>query len=123
MEGGTANVMRWRVFYINGESFSNEDGNPEDAPGSSVLAVVQEDEQVGSLVHQGSDFYVFDEHYGGWYGLDDWGAAQYFQRPGLKVVKLGEAMSTERYKQLLEEIRRDPNLPDKSARYPWEVRA
>lgn len=114
--------MRWRVFYVDGASFSNAEGAPEDAPGGGVLAVAQEDSVVGSAVHQGNDFYVFAEEYGGWYGLDHFGFAQYLIRPGLKVVKLGEAMTTDRYKSLLAEIRADPDLPAKSARYAWEVK-
>ncbi len=112
--------MKWKVFYINGETFSNQNGNPEDAPGGGVLAVVQEDDSVGVLVHQMNDFYVFDEQYGGWYGLDYIGFTQYVIRPGFKIVKVGEAMDTERYKRMIADIRKDPNLPNKSANYPWE---
>jgi hypothetical protein len=112
--------MKWKVFYIDGSSFSNMDGVPQDAPGWGVLAVAQEDETVGVLVHQGNNYYVFDEQYDGWYGLDDNGFAQYVARSGLKIVKLGESMSTERYKTMIKEIRENPNLPAKSARYEWE---
>lgn len=111
--------MRWKVFYIDGSTFGNHDGEPEDAPGGGVLAVVQEDNLVGVLVHQGSDFYVFDEQYGGWYGLDYFGLAQYLMRPG-KKIKLGESMDTAKYKELLKQIRDDSELPAKSARYSWE---
>ncbi len=113
-------IMKWKIFYINGDTFSNENGNPEDAPGGGVLAVVQEDESVGVLVHQGNTFYVFDNHYGGWYGLDRIGFVQYILRPGYKIIKVGESMSTSRYKEMIADIRKDPNLPNKSARYHWE---
>ena len=112
--------MKWKVFYISGETFSNENGNPQDAPGGGVLAVVQEDESVGVLVHKGDAYYVFDEHYGGWYGLDHIGFVQYIMRPGLKIVKVGESMTTAKYINMIADVRNDPNLPDKSAHYPWE---
>jgi hypothetical protein len=114
--------MKWRIFYNDGSSFSNTDGNPEDAPGGAVLAVVQEDKSVGVLVHQLNDYYVFNEHFGGWCGLDHIGFTQYVMRPGLKIIKLAESMSTNRYKRMIANIRKDPNLPSKSANYPWEDR-
>ncbi len=112
--------MRWCVFYVDGSTFDSSQGQPEDAPGGGVLAVAQESRQVGAEVHQRSDFYLFDECFEGWMGVDYFGFAQYLMQPGTKIVKLGEAMSTERYRELLAKIRANPNLPSKSARYPWE---
>ncbi len=115
--------MKWCIHYINGFIFDNTFGEPENAPGGGVLAVVQEDYAVGVLVHQQNDFYCFDEQFGGWAGMDVFGLTQYLMKPGFKVIKLGEVMSTERFKSMLAQIRSDPNLPNKSARYPWEARA
>ena len=112
--------LKWKVLYIDGSTFSTDDGDPCDAPGGGVLAVAQEDNVVGVAIHQGNDFYVFHEQYGGWYGLDHFGFTQFLMRPGLKVVKLGESMTTARYKELLKSLRDDPGFPNKSARYPWE---
>ena len=113
--------MRWKVYYIDGATFSNIDGEPQDAPGGGVLAVAQEDDIVGAVVHQQNDFYCFDEQFGGWYGLDVFGLTQYLMRPGFKVVKLGEVMTTETYKTLIKSLREDPDLPHKSSHYPWEA--
>jgi hypothetical protein len=110
----------WKIFYVDGSTFSNEDGNPEDASGFGVIAVVQEDEQVGVLVHQMKDFYCFDEAFGGWAAMDEFGLAQYIGKPGLKVIKLGEVMETAKYLEIIDSIRDDPDLPAKSARYEWE---
>ncbi len=112
--------MRWRVYYVDGTSYSNEDGPPESAPGSGVVAVAQQDAEVGVAIHQRNDYYVYAEQYGGWYGLDVFGFAQYLTRPGFKVIKLAESMTTEGYKQLIVDIRADPGLPAKSAQHPWE---
>jgi hypothetical protein len=115
--------LRWVIEYVDGSTFSNEDGDPQDAPGGGVAAIAQEDDWVGYLVHQGTPYYLFAEEYGGWAGADSAGHAQYCMRPGLKIIKLGETMSTNRWKALIERLNRDPRLPRKSARYPWEVRA
>jgi hypothetical protein len=113
--------MRWRILYVDGDSYSNEQGLPADAPGGGVIAVAQEDELVGTAIHHQSDFYCFGEEYGGWAGMDTFGLTQYLMRPGAKVVKLGELMRTDQYRALLKEIRDDPGLPNRTARYPWEV--
>ena len=112
--------MKWRIYYIDGTTFSNDDGAPQEAPGARVAAVVQEDGTVGVQIHRGCSFYVCDEQYGGWYGLDHFGFAQYLERPGYKVIKLGEAMTTDGYRALLKQLQDDPDLPAKSARYEWE---
>ena len=109
-------------MYSDGSVFTNADGAPEDAPGAGVVAIGQEDDTVGSVVHYGMDFYAFAEQYSGWYGLDAFGFAQHIARPGRKIVKLGESMSTEGYKRVLAEMRDGGHLPAKSARYPWERR-
>jgi hypothetical protein len=87
-----------------------------------VAAIAQDDENVGLFVHRRSDFYVFGEEYGGWAAVDTCGLLQYLIRPGLKVVKLGEMMASAEWKILEQKLLTDPNLPTKSARYPWEAR-
>lgn len=112
--------LRWKIYYVDGSTFSNKDGNPEDAIGWGVAAVVQEDDTVGVQVHHLNDFYCFAVEFGGWAGLDYFGLAQYLARPGKKIIKLGEVMPTEKYKELIASVREDPDLPHKSARYEWE---
>ncbi len=112
--------MRWKIFYTDGSTFSNADGTPEEAPGGGVVAIAQEDETVGVLIHRGNDYYAFDKQYGGWYGLDEKGFTQYVCRPGLKIIKLGESMDTGRFRALFTRIQADHELPNKSAFYPWE---
>ncbi len=67
----------WQIIYADGTTFSDQDGNPEDAPGWGVLAVAQKDELVNAQIHHGSDFYCYAEQFGGWAGLDYFGLAQY----------------------------------------------
>lgn len=113
--------MRWVVHYTDGATFSNEDGWPADAPGWHVQAIAQEDETVGVLIHQGENFYCYDETlFGGWVGCDEYGLAQYLAEPGYKVIKLGHAMPTHEWRDLIAQIKADPRLPEKSARYAHE---
>jgi hypothetical protein len=112
--------MRWKIFYTDGTTFSNQDGEPEDAPGWGVIAVAQEDDVVGVQIHHQRDFYCFAPEFGGWYAVDYFGFAQYLARPGLKVIKVGDVMPTNEYLKLIHSLHEDPELPTKSARYSWE---
>lgn len=114
-------MIRWRVYYVDGKTFSHADGEPQDAPGGGVAAVAQEDDVVGVAIHHQDNFYCFDEQFGGWCGMDVFGLTQYLMKPGFKIVKLGESMVTADYLRLIDGIRKDPDLPAKSARYPWEA--
>lgn len=113
--------MRWRIFYVDETTFSNADGEPQDAPGGGVLAVAQDDANVGTVIHHLCDFYVFDKQFGGWYGIDVFGLTQYFMKPGYKIVKIAESTTVEKYRALIASLRDDPQLPPKSAHYPWET--
>lgn len=114
--------MRWKILYRNGDSFTDRDGPPEAAPGGGIVAIAQEDDRVGLLIHEGHvGIYVWDEElYGGWYNLDWFGFVQYLLRPGKKVIKLGEVIPTGEYLEILDAFRKDPGFPSKSARYEWE---
>ena len=112
--------MRWKIYYVDGSTFSSQDGGPEDAPGWGVAAIAQEDEIVDTQIHHLRDFYCFAVEFGGWAGLDHYGFAQYLSRPGFKIVKLGDFMPTKSYRDLITTIRDDPLLPAKNTRYEWE---
>lgn len=53
--------LRWRICYVDESSFSNAEGEPQDAPGGGVAAIAQEDDVVGIAIHHQEDFYAFDE--------------------------------------------------------------
>ena len=54
--------MEWTIFYGDGSTFSNIDGDWKDAPGWGVIAIVYRDPEDGwAIAHQG-DFYVIAEN-------------------------------------------------------------
>lgn len=63
--------MRWCIFYDDGSTFSNEEGNPEDAPVFGVQVIVQDWCQPPQVIHK-TDFY--------WWRPDDerWAAGDIF---------------------------------------------
>jgi hypothetical protein len=113
--------MDWRIYYVDGSTFGSDEGEPQDAPGGGVAAIAQRDDDVGVQIHHQRDFYVYGEEFGGWAGMDVFGLTQYLMRPGCKVVKLAEFMTTDGYNALINRLRDDPGLPTKSARYSWEA--
>jgi hypothetical protein len=85
-----------------------------------VIAIAQANSDVGAEIHSGKDFYIFGPEYGGWQTVDQFGLANYLGSPGLKTVKIGICVSSIRFREILERVRNDPDLPPKSARYEWE---
>lgn len=119
VDEGKCEPLEWRIYYVDGSTFSSLDGLPADAPGGGIAAVVERDEEVGSLIHRGEAFYVYDEDIG-WAGMDSWGLAQHLIDPGYKVIKLGRAMPTKLFRAMMMDLRA-VGL-EKVARYPWEVK-
>ncbi len=120
--------MNWKVFYADGSSFGSDQGSPAMAPNIGVIAIAQADINVGCLVHQGNDWYCFDEKlYDGWGGVDSFGLQDYLShayenRGGPLVIKSGRLIGTNDWRNLLTKIRKDPQLPTKTARYIHERR-
>jgi hypothetical protein len=90
-------VVRWRIYYEDGSSFSNEDGSLVEAPSFGVQAVVCDPD-------------VF--HAGDFVGLID-----YLRRTGL--VKFGSLTTNERYHDAANAARKDPDF-DTTVRHVYE---
>lgn len=65
----------WKIFYDNKESFSSEDGSPEEAPTNDVLLIVQKGDHIqeGEHILNGGEGYRFFE--GKWqqgYNIENW---------------------------------------------------
>jgi len=56
---------RWRIWYSGGDTFSNEDGPPEDAPRDGVQAIAEKRDG-RTIVWTGSDLYCWAGE--GWHG-------------------------------------------------------
>lgn len=112
--------MKWKIWYDDGFSVSDGDANPEEVPARGVEAITRPDEKVGYKILTGFDYYwwVGDEKQ--WFGGDNFGLWDYLAQPGWKKVLFGRSMTDEKYEELLEKARNDPDLPEKSARYPDE---
>jgi hypothetical protein len=108
-------AMKWRIYYDDGSTFSDEDGPPEMAPGLGVQIIVDPHPSVGRRMLHSHDYYW---HGGGWQGGDIFGFWDYLQRPGLKVVKFGRTIATAAFDAIYRRAKTDPGFPAKSAKLP-----
>ena len=52
--------MKWRIYYDDGMTFDSSDGEPCDAPGHGVIAIVEKDSTHGRVVLNGWNWYYHD---------------------------------------------------------------
>lgn len=106
--------MDWRIYYDNGNTFSNEGGNPEQAPKRGVLIIVQRDAETGRSFWKEYDFYWWLES---WVGGDLAGLLDYLSNCDKAIVLQGRTVSDKIYRDAVRRAINDPDFPSKSARY------
>lgn len=114
----------WKVWYSDGSTFSSSDGPPELAPKRGVQAIACSDREHGRVICRSNDFYiwsVFDGEWG-WQGVDYFGLWDYLQDPGSKIVLFGRTIGNAEYRQLINRVVNDPELPAKTAWHAEERR-
>lgn len=116
--------MKWKIYYGDGSTFSDEDGRAEDAPGDNVQVII--DMQPHRMIlHGGGEetitegrridpagrgFYWFEK--GHWCIGDFTGLLLYLRRPGLKVTKFGESLvPSSRFHDIMVRASQDPDFP------------
>lgn len=113
-------MKRWKIYYGDGSTFSNEDGEYYMAPTLCVQAIVLGDEDVGRLLIHGFTSYWW--LYGEWFGGDRNGEFQYdIKRGVLKYKVFGETISNKKFDEILKRAMTDDYFPMKSAIHPREI--
>jgi hypothetical protein len=92
-------VIRWKIYYGDGTTFSNRDGLPENAPALNVQAVTCCPEV--------------------WMGGDIFGLFDYLSQSGKKIVKFGRMVSNVEYTEAVNFARNDPYF-DPNNRFVFE---
>ena len=109
--------MKWKVYYIDNSTFSDQDGSPWRTPGLGVLLIVRSDPDCGWRTEIG-DYYVWDCRGGEthWWGVDEVGYFEYmFTKPGYKYALLGTKTSNKQFYEVFERATNDPDFPPKTA--------
>lgn len=107
---------KFKIWYGDGSTFTDEDGAPELAPKTNVQCVTIECPEHGQVVCKADDFYIYDVYDGEgcWQGVDYFGMWDYLSRPGTKIVLFGRTLGNEEYRQIVGAAMDDPYLPQKT---------
>ncbi|MCK5643664.1 MAG: hypothetical protein KAJ19_22885 [Gammaproteobacteria bacterium] len=82
--------MDWKIYYSDGSTFSDEDGDTLDAPSQGVQVITMRDKDHGRHMTARYDFYVWEDFeapdraglQGEWFGIDSAGLLSYLLRVG-----------------------------------------
>ena len=112
-------AFAWRLYYENGSTYGDGDGEVWHAPKSGAQAVAVYDPAVGYVVLKGSDFYCYDATWSCpvWRNMDVWGFMEYMREPGPRLVVFGKWMGNHEYQALTTRIYAE--LGDRQ-RYPHD---
>ncbi len=98
-------AVRWKIFYDNGQSYSNEDGLAEDAPIEGIVAVVEKLANRTVRIYEGRDFYFWNgENWVAGYQAD----LERWLRRILPALKYGIWTKDGIFKDVMEEANRWP---------------
>ena len=97
--------MTWRIYYDNGTTFDNTQGEPQDAPTIGVICIkhfIENEWRIQAF----TDYYIWELGQE-WWGADAPGFWQYMFKPGLKVVKFGTNIPDEPFQKIVARARED----------------
>jgi hypothetical protein len=110
--------MRWKIFYSDGTTYSDKDGDPFDAPARGVQVIIVEHPQVGrNVITKENNYWWTGER---WFGGDLYGLYDYLQDAGPKKVIFGRIIDSVQYHEIVSKALIDPYLPPKTANLPGE---
>lgn len=110
--------LQWRLYYEDGTTYDNLQGDEFNAPAVGLICIVNKDEQHGTNLVALNDYYWFRNNM--WFGGDKFGLYDYLCQMGQKKVVFGRTVSNERYHEVIKQATNDPDFPPKSARSPQE---
>ncbi len=96
--------MPWKIYYDDGDTFSDQEGGPAEAPSRGVQVIAQNNLHANKALVSGRDFYIWRD--GTWFGVDLMGLYDYLLDSGL--VKFGRQMTSAEYDSLVARALEDP---------------
>jgi hypothetical protein len=108
----------WRIYYGDGTTFDNTQGEPEDAPPVDVQVIIQPNKDSGrQTIHQW-DWYYWRN--GLWYGSDIWGLLDQLLWNNVTAVKQGRTLSNEDHEKIMKKAMADPDFAPQTAIIPGD---
>ena len=137
--------MKWKIYYEDGTTFSDQDGKPKDAPGWGVQTIVQPHIESGRYLLPPYDYYLYRDSR--WIGVDVAGLTDHLLKLGLLrlnpdtrqkewnagvwraidmvdlllnvvdagIAKIGTLLTKEQYLAIFVAAQADPDFPDRTA--------
>lgn len=105
--------MNWKIYYANNSTFSDEDGEPEDAPGLGVEVIIQkhEDTRIGAYLQHHGDYYVWWDNK--WWACDYDSYFEYIfvdKFPHPKTALKGKMLSNKDYDLIIRRAKADKDF-------------
>ena len=102
---------KWKIYYGDGSTFDDTQGEPEDAPGHNVQCIVFSDHDHGRTILQRFDWYFYRKGQNWWAG-DLYGALDLFTNfpKEMSALKAGRSVDNEAYREILERAVQDPDF-------------
>lgn len=110
--------LKWKIYYDDGSTYSDELGDPFEAPARGVQIIAIEHPEVGRELLGKEDFYWYRD--GRWFGGDNFGMYDYLLFPGPKKVIFGRVISSVEFQKIIKRCNVDDYLPLKSGRLQGE---
>jgi hypothetical protein len=111
-------MLKWRIYYGDGTTFSSEDGEPVDAPGYGVQCIVQPEKNRGRSVMQGWDWYYYNAD-GRWWGCNENALLlRHVFRKSSVAPSAGETISEEEFFAITTKAGSDPDFLPRSSIKP-----
>ena len=109
--------MNWKIYYNDGSTYSDHDGDAFDAPGRGVQVIVIVDKDHGWRTQCGEHNYVWDKRgrYSAWWGCNDTGLLLYLLDPGPRKVIFGTQISRREFDMIFGKASQDPDFPEKTS--------
>jgi len=104
--------LTWRIYYSDGSTFDNSDGEPSEAPQWGFVCAIGYEQDGGRYIMQGWDFYRWDSVSAQWWGLD-WAGVLDLLVHGIHVegFKIGRTVPKLQWQSLMSRANRDPDFP------------
>lgn len=114
-------AVKWKIYYGDGSTATNESHRLEEVRGDDVQLIVQEEPTVKWEMLHARDFYIW--HFSGerWIGVDWFGLYQYMCRPGFNVILVGQTLLREDFNNLYRIAKADRDFARKEGFLRTEI--
>lgn len=103
---------KWKIFYSDGSTFSDEDGAPSEAPKRGAQVICIEEGRCGRRVLKLSNYYMWSPTLNRW--LDQESETSVFLRAAQEpwtVILFGEYLIEKQFETILIAAHNDPYIP------------